>query len=565
MPAAVTPTGHLQVKPRTGRRSYYAYWTDADGLHGKRLGLAHVKDSGRRTKRNATIWRAGDGPKPSPDHLTPKEARAALDEILAAAPRVPAEVPTSHNLRDALEQSTEQRIRDGLLKRSTIGNHDAINERLCRDLGGDTPVAKLSERALRRYFENLEAHRCVSAATAAKRAEQGARVRETATLCWTVQPASSVPVEVATKAEAVRVASDLGGRWKHTAPGVYRVTPPNAVRAKRVRRLEGLRLQQAGWIMRPRTTKRWVVVEAADPQTRNKYRDHLSAALDYAVREGWLPTNPVTGVSRASLRSVRVEILRREDFYVKAEVKLLLAQVVDPLERAFFELGFDHGLRLPGEGLGLHWGSVDFAAKVIRPYDNLVDGEVDEAKTLDPTAIPMSARTERDLRAIKRRGYLTGDGDPVFVDETGRLIPAKKLRRVFVAAARRAGLKLIPMYNCRHSFGTALARGGVDVRTIQALMRHTKISTTQKYMAYAPQEDLAARMASALEPPATVETLPGDAPLSHDPIKALLLALGDEIPPKWLREVQRVAEEGHLLGHEPSDASPLAEPLVAAA
>jgi site-specific recombinase XerD len=59
------------------------------------------------------------------------------------------------------------------------------------------------------------------------------------------------------------------------------------------------------------------------------------------------------------------------------------------------------------------------------------------------------------------------------------------------------------MYNLRHSFGTALARAGVDIRTIQALMRHERITTTEQYLAYAPQPDLAERLTRALDLSAT--------------------------------------------------------------
>ena len=81
------PTGHLQVKGGRASRRWYALWRDAEGRHQITLGPAHVRDSGRKTSRGATIWRAGHGPKPTPDHLTPEEAAAALRTILEGAPR----------------------------------------------------------------------------------------------------------------------------------------------------------------------------------------------------------------------------------------------------------------------------------------------------------------------------------------------------------------------------------------------------------------------------------------------------------------------------------------------
>ena len=68
--------GHLAVRQLKASRArvYYAYWRDESGeKHGERLGPALVRDTGRRTTRGAIIWRAGDGPKPTPAHLTPQD------------------------------------------------------------------------------------------------------------------------------------------------------------------------------------------------------------------------------------------------------------------------------------------------------------------------------------------------------------------------------------------------------------------------------------------------------------------------------------------------------------
>ncbi len=124
MSNATRSTGHLQVRPdKNGRtRSYHAFWEDAAGKHAKCLGRAHVKDSGRRTPRGAVIWRAGDGPRPTPEHLTPKDAEARLAEILAAA-EAPAEASTAKkptgSLRQALEGWLAKRRREKRMWRPT--------------------------------------------------------------------------------------------------------------------------------------------------------------------------------------------------------------------------------------------------------------------------------------------------------------------------------------------------------------------------------------------------------------------------------------------------------------
>jgi hypothetical protein len=214
------PTGHLQVKPdRKGARSYFAFWRDKHGVRGgKRLGPAHVRDSGRRTSRGAIIWRAGDGPRPTHEHLTPKDAQRCLDAILeeiGAATEARDHEGEIGTLFEATQGWVAERKRDKDLKRTTLASYEVMFERLYRDLGADTPVRDFADGRLRDYFDDFKSYRVISEQTAKTRRAEGKEVQRIEVERWTAQPPGSTPVEVLTKAEAVQVANQLPGTWHH--------------------------------------------------------------------------------------------------------------------------------------------------------------------------------------------------------------------------------------------------------------------------------------------------------------------------------------------------------------
>jgi integrase len=502
--------GHLHVRQlkSSKMRVYYAYWRDQTGAkYGVRLGPAHVRDAGRRTARGAIVWRAGDGPRPTPEHLTPQDAETRLEELLRES-EARAEAATREQTERVLHQAAEgwlaERHAERGLKRSTVADYEDMFERLYRDLGADTRLHELADGRLAVYFADFKAERPLGKLSAAKALGEGRDVIEVEVERWTAKPPGSQSVEVATIKEAVRVAAQIGGTWKHRRRGCYRVVANGAERARRVSRATARRLEGEGWIVCRRVQTRWMLRSPAAAQTRNKYRDILAAVLDYAVYKGWLESNPLAAVKRASKRRARERILRRDDFYEPAEVDRLLAQAPGVVEEAIWLCGAHAGFRLPGEALGLRWGAVDFSAGVIRPYDNWVRNALDGTKTSDSAAIPMTPRLKRTLAVLKQRGYAAGDGDYVFINALReKPIAEQPIREAFALARQQAGLKPIRMYNLRHSFGTALARAGVDIRTIQALMRHERITTTEQYLAYSPQPDLAERLTRALDMSAT--------------------------------------------------------------
>ncbi len=182
----------------------------------------------------------------------------------------------------------------------------------------------------------------------------------------------------------------------------------------------------------------------------------------------------------------------------------------------------------------------------MRPYDNWVRNEMDTTKTSDSEAIPMTPRLARALTQLKRRDYAVDDQDFVFVSELTWDSPVSErpLRDAFKVAVQGAGSKPIKMCNLRHSFGTTLARNGVDIRTVQALMRHDRLSTTEQYMAYSPRPDLAEQITRALDPHSACENVRPIRSVPAGDAGTFLERLEEEIPAKWLREVRRVYLDG---------------------
>ena len=87
---------------------------------------------------------------------------------------------------------------------------------------------------------------------AAKKARaEGKEVRRIEVERWTAQPPGSQAVEVATKAEAVQLADEMPGTWKHRRRGAYRVVPLNAQRPKCVTLAKAKALESERFDHRP--------------------------------------------------------------------------------------------------------------------------------------------------------------------------------------------------------------------------------------------------------------------------------------------------------------------------
>src|SRR5207249_5339199 len=104
------------------------------------------------------------------------------------------------------------------------------------------------------------------------------------------------------------------------------------------------------------------------------------------------------------------------------------------------------------------------------------------------------------LDRLSRRHDFTGPDELVFCNAFGRSLDSSALRRRFKRARDAAGLRPLRFHDLRHTYGSLLAAAGIDLVSIQAVMGHSALSTTSRYLHARPASEQAAVFTRAFEP-----------------------------------------------------------------
>jgi integrase len=139
----------------------------------------------------------------------------------------------------------------------------------------------------------------------------------------------------------------------------------------------------------------------------------------------------------------------------------------------------DSGLRL-GEALALTWTCIDWRKGELVITRNDWRGHVSHPKGGRRRRIPMTARLASALRSHRHLR-----GERVLTQPGGAPYTEKLLQSLVARWCRKAGVKP-GCHILRHSFASHLAMRGCPVRALMALMGHTKVETTQRYMHLSP-------------------------------------------------------------------------------
>ena len=187
--------------------------------------------------------------------------------------------------------------------------------------------------------------------------------------------------------------------------------------------------------------------------TVNKYLRHIKAAINLAYRWEYIKNPPKFPKELKERKQLR---------YLTGKELLKIVQHIDDPEIADFCLfSAFTGLRV-SEIIRLHWKDIDTPKGYIRVSS--------EQKSKEDDRIPVN-KFARGILDKKKR-----DIGPIFRFKS-RHWPSRK----FKEAAVKAGLPCARFHDLRHSFATTLVKSGVDIRTIQKLMRHADLDSTMVY------------------------------------------------------------------------------------
>ncbi len=201
----------------------------------------------------------------------------------------------------------------------------------------------------------------------------------------------------------------------------------------------------------------------------------LRSFFRFGQREGWAETNPAK-----PLRNPRAG--RSLPHFLSADELGRLFDAPDagnPLglrDRAILETMYSAGLRV-SEAVGLNEGDVDFRAGVVQVRGK---GRRERLAPIGSYAIAALRRWlgVRQLHASESQGPEA----PVFLNKFGRRITTRSVARMLEKYLKLTGLdtRTTP-HSLRHSFATHLLDGGADIRSVQEMLGHKSLVTTQIY------------------------------------------------------------------------------------
>jgi len=211
----------------------------------------------------------------------------------------------------------------------------------------------------------------------------------------------------------------------------------------------------------------------------NRKISSLRAFYKFLARSGKIKSNPASDIQTPKIEKYMPQFLSVDEAFdlMQSADETTVAGLRN---RAMLELFYSSGLRL-SELAGLNTDDVNFSAALVKLRGK---GKKERIVPVGDPALAAMQKYQDETRMLRRQKFRGSEGEPFFLNARGARITTRSIARIVDEATARSGMgRKISPHALRHSFATHLLSAGADLRSIQEMLGHESLSTTQKYTA----------------------------------------------------------------------------------
>jgi len=205
-------------------------------------------------------------------------------------------------------------------------------------------------------------------------------------------------------------------------------------------------------------------------RTVGRHLSTLRSFFKFLIREGYLKNNPITSLSSPK-QEKHLPLFLTEEEVTKLIDSVQLKNERDFRDRAAIETFYSTGIRV-SELVGLNIEDVDFIGGIVKVL----------GKGKKERIVPIGEQALSTIRAYLEKRKRQQEAGALFLNKNGKRITDRGIRNVVVKYIRIASMRHgVSCHTFRHSFATHLLNRGADLRSVQELLGHVNLSTTQIY------------------------------------------------------------------------------------
>ena len=199
----------------------------------------------------------------------------------------------------------------------------------------------------------------------------------------------------------------------------------------------------------------------------------LRSFFRFLCREEYLEVNPARGTRTPKVTKRLPEFLDLKEVFALLESPDE-SNILGLRDRAILELLYATGMRV-SELVGLNVDDIDLLGGVTKVWGKGGKERLAPFGTEAAQALYKYLNKKETIHLGKRK-------EGLFLNKSGRRISTRSIRKLLDKYIKKASLsRKISPHTLRHSFATHLLNAGADLRSVQELLGHTSLSTTQVY------------------------------------------------------------------------------------